>query len=366
MSDINFLSSDEEKIKKPKPNTTEPPVTKWTSPGVFRGANRTDQNVEDIFADTDNKQPSTRYFQNQKVALGGNKISAGNLGTQRPNILNLFVLLKESLFPKKGVESTISDFKKNKANLRDYQQALQTETAARKASSTVASEVLAKTGSDSKGNKQYFRRDEWRAPNVIKTNLIQSDTVNALDWNENINMLLSAVLSACLIIALSYLGLEIKQSLSVQKSQEINQSIQETQMQILSAKNGLGDIDTFQKKLEIASALLSKHIYWTNFFQFWEDNLLSNVYFSGNFSGDTKGKYTFTAVTDSYTDAANQIKLLRAATTADNKNPITDLTVSQASYTATNVAASRTPSSKGTVTFGLELTIDPSIFYKKN
>jgi hypothetical protein len=367
MSEINFLGSEEEKIIKPKPKTTEPPATKWTSPGVFRGVEKEEKSVEDIFADTDNKQSSTRYFQNKAVAPGNDKNLAANSVPQRPNILSLFSSLKDLLFAKKGkeIKPTISDFRKNKETLRDYQQVLQTETVARKTNPPIVNNAIVNTGSGNKSGKQYFRRDEWHAPNVIKTNLIQTDTVDVLDWSENINMMLSAVFFACLLIALSYLGLEIKESLSAQKSQEINQKIQEVQMQILSAKSGLGDIDTFQKKLETASTLLSKHIYWTNFFQFWEDNLLKNVYFSGNFSGDTKGKYSFTVVTDSYTDAANQIKLLRTASNIDGKHPITDLMVMQANY-AVAAPTSKSATGKGTVNFGLQLTIDPSIFYKKN
>ena len=217
--------------------------------------------------------------------------------------------------------------------------------------------------------KPYFRRDQWQAPNVIKTNLIQKEINSDLNWRDNINLLLLGVVSACFLVVLAYLGLELKESFAAQKNQKIVQDIQDVKMEIVGLKNGLGDIDTFQKKLTIANSLLGKHIYWTNFFKFWEDNLLKNVYFSGDFSGGIEGEYSFSALTDTYTDAANQIRLLRGLNSGAS-SLIKELTITQADYSNADKQRIEKELEKSgaesVVAFGLKIKMDPKIFYKEN
>jgi len=359
MGEINFLANDEEELKKAK-NRNDKPVVKWTNPGVFRVANKNkNEGVEDIFADTE-KTRSKSYNQENDVAEDFSVPDSG----KRTNILNLFAMVKEAFLGGKNKASNSGQFKKNKEQLREYHQALQTEGEARRNNVIeVAKEDRQKKPKVS--SKSYFRRDQWQAPNVIKTNLIQDEKNSSLDWSQNINMLMTGVASACLIVALGYLGLQLKESFSVQKSQQTSQDIQNIKMQIIAAKKDLGDIDTFQKKLEVASTLLEKHIYWTNFFKFWEDNLLKEVYFNNDFGGSVNGEYTFSAVTDSYSNAANQIRLLREAGATGAGSLIKELVVNQAQYTEGEMNADK-KTSDNIVTFELKVKMDQNIFYKKD
>jgi len=353
MSDINFLTSNKEIKKANKPEDNGPVVT-WTSPGALPGKekNLAKRNVEDIFADTEN---ATEYLPGR---IGESVQSTGSMTKN-----NLFSAIKNIFFK----NTSSGKFKKDKEELRDYHDALRSENAARGENNR--HEGGAKEFKKEASGKPYFRRDQWQAPNVIKTNLIQKEINSALDWRDNINLLMLGVVSACLLVVLAYLGLELKESFAAQKNQKIVQDIQDVKMEIVGLKNGLGDIDTFQKKLTIANSLLGKHIYWTNFFKFWEDNLLKNVYFSGDFSGGIDGEYSFSALTDTYTDAANQIRLLRGLNSSAS-GLINELTIAQADYSNADKQRIEKELEKSgaesVVAFGLKIKMDPKIFYKEN
>lgn len=348
MSGVNFLEDNEEaKIKKQEEgNEAE---VKWTAPGTLDIAEEKNKKaVEDIFAETETAAKSVRQV-----------IVPTAVAASKP--AGVFNVIK-NLFAKKETNQVNGGiFKKNKAELNGYHQTLQTENAKRK-----NNEEIGEIKIDNK--KSYFKRDQWRPSNVIKTNLIQTETSNTLDWSGNINMLLIGISSACLIVALAYLGLQLKESFAVQKTQQISDEINGYELQIAGLKNGLGDIDTFQRKLEIASSLLKKHIYWTNFFKFWEDNLLKDVYFEGGFSGDVGGEYSFTTITDSYTNAANQIRVLREQQNG-KEGIIKELTVSQANYSEKKMEEiekkTKAKGMESSVTFNIRVMMDPKIFYKQ-
>jgi len=351
MSEVNFLSSDQEE-KKIRKTEDDVPAVKWTDPGVLpkKEKNSVKKKVEDIFADTDIGKTSLTDDSAPTIKQVETKSAENSLFAQFKNI-----------FLKSGNDNM---FKKHKEALRDYQDVLQSENASRSGSSRSEDKAAPKREF---GGKPYFRRDEWHAPNVIKTNLIQKEIGSVLDWQDNISIMMLGVFSACLVLAISYLGLELKESLAAQKNQQTIQEIQDVKMQIVSLKSGLGDIDTFQKKLAIANSLLKEHVYWTNFFKFWEDNLLKNVYFSGDFSGSINGEYNFSALTDSYTNAANQIRLLREG---NDKGFIKELVVNQASYSSNEkqsiAEATNKKGIESVVSFGLVVKMDPKIFYKNN
>ena len=353
MSDINFLANNKEPVKIKKPADSSPAV-KWTEPGTLPKSSPKTR-VEDIFAEADSvARESSRQLDD----------ALPSVQTETLNSPGFFSAFKN--FFKKDNSAASSHFKKNKEELRDYQESLNSEKTMRNGDYAQATQLA--NSKKEVGAKTYFRRDQWQAPNVIKTNLIQKEINSSLDWRDNINMLLLGVASAGFLLVVFYLGLELKESFAVQKNQEIVQQIQDTKMEIVNLKSGLGDIDTFQKKLSLASSLLAKHIYWTNFFKFWEDNLLKDVYFSGDFSGDINGKYTFLALTNSYASAANQIRLLRETNSA--KGFIKEMTVNQASYSAgEKQAANKAMEEQGAkeaVDFDLSIKMDQKIFYKND
>ncbi len=193
---------------------------------------------------------------------------------------------------------------------------------------------------------------DWVASNVLETNLIKGKAVIFFNWQKNvISLLIFSTVIVCLLGAI-YLGLrlwdrsQIKTSNSLTiKINEINQDIKETEI-------SLEEVLIFKEKLGFVTALLDQHIYWTNFFDFLEENTLIGVYYS-NFSGDNKGSYNLTANTSDYSFIAAQVKQFLA------QEKVIDASVDQAALLFDDKE-----SGLNKVDFKLKLVVSPSIFIK--
>ena len=122
--------------------------------------------------------------------------------------------------------------------------------------------------------------------------------------------------------------------------------------EIVNLEKEAKEIDKFQRKVKIVNDLLDKHIYWTNFFTFLEDNLLTNVYLDSTFEGNTDGSFNLTSKAKSFTDLTNQSRVFRKS------DKVSNLQISSG-----EVMGSVEEKGKE-VEFDLNLEVDPSIFYK--
>ena len=145
---------------------------------------------------------------------------------------------------------------------------------------------------------------------VIETNLIKGEAIAFFDWHKKIINLISAVLVPIFIVGAIYLGLIYYQKQAQAKIQVQSKKFDQLMQKISQEEVGLAEITAFQAKLKMVSQIFVKHIYWTNFFKFLEDNTLKNVYYSG-FSGDTGGSYQFDATALKFSDISEQVNILK-------------------------------------------------------
>jgi hypothetical protein len=96
------------------------------------------------------------------------------------------------------------------------------------------------------------------------------------------------------------------------QSLEVSQRFGRIDQLISLTENEAGNVLDFRGRLIVVNDLLSKHVYWSNFFSFLEKNTLPNVFYQ-DFSGDTSGEYLLKARTDSFDSMAKQIKVFRRA-----------------------------------------------------
>ena len=126
--------------------------------------------------------------------------------------------------------------------------------------------------------------------------------------------------------------------------------------------------------------MLKHHIYWTNFFQFLEENIMTDVYLmGGGFSGNTIGKYSFSVIGDSFSTITNQIKVLKnnkdvyevivnsGSLTSYEIDNTDDETTEEENATSTEIVLEEIEeltdySSESKVGFGMQISINPSIF----
>lgn len=186
---------------------------------------------------------------------------------------------------------------------------------------------------------------------VLEVNLVKSEIVKYFDWQKGILLLLLFVFLSMSIISLAYWGISwwgTKKQYSqnpvyIQSYYKINKEIKDREGEI-------DEIMKFKHRLDIANFLLARHVYWSSFFDFLEDNTLSNVFFSA-FSGDINGNYRLAATTNNF-DAIN----------AQTKKFLANPYVRGATVESGNITGEK---GKVTVSFDMTLVLDPKIFLKK-
>jgi hypothetical protein len=185
---------------------------------------------------------------------------------------------------------------------------------------------------------------------VLEVNLVKGEIVKFFDWQRGMLVILIAVFSTMAVLSGIYWGISWwgSSSQNLQTSESLQQYYKISR-EINSLNPKVEEVAAFQKKLEEVNFLLERHIYWTNFFNFLEDNTLSNVYFS-SFGGTINGSYSLSATADSMDAIDAQTKKLLA-------NPY----IQKASVDAGSVAGQ---GGKPVVSFGLSFSLDPKIFLK--
>ncbi len=187
-------------------------------------------------------------------------------------------------------------------------------------------------------------------PEILQTNLIKGEIVTFFDWRQKITILISAIIIPCLIIALADTGIIFFKKYKETSNKELTDRYNNLEQQIKQSEKDLNDILSFQKKLKIADELIAKHIYWTNFFKFLEDNTIPDVYYV-DFSGDTKGSYTLNAIGKNYNNISEQLKALK-----ENSK------VSGIKTKGGQMIKESKDNTGSNVNFNLDVIIDPRLF----
>src|SRR3989339_88783 len=213
-----------------------------------------------------------------------------------------------------------------------------------------------------------FGRDRLKTPGILKTNLIKDEVTTFFDWRKNLRVLFINLTYTGLAISVIYIGLAYWESRVSEYSLTVINQIEEIIPQIKRAENEAEKIDAFQKKVDLVSDLFAKHIYWTNFFRFLEKNTLSEAYYIGGFSGDTKGEYTFDAEVSDYPSVADQITILEAnefvtgLVVESARQEMSKKETSAGKNEAENTGSATDKEMK--VNFSLLIKVKPDIFYK--
>jgi len=192
---------------------------------------------------------------------------------------------------------------------------------------------------------------DWGQNGVLEVNLVKSEIVKFFDWQKGVLLLFLFVFLSLSVLSLAYWGISwwggksqyAQNPAYLQNYYKINKEIKNREAEV-------AEVLEFKHRLDMANFLLTRHIYWSNFFDFLENNTLSYVYFS-SFSGDVSGRYRLSATTNNF-DAIN------AQTKKFLENPyIKTATVDSGSITGEK--------GKTTVSFELVFALNPEIFLKK-
>lgn len=265
---------------------------------------------------------------------------------------------------------------------------------AKSGSSSQSKPAKPKDTNKKKSFKDLFAPHERKTANIMETNLIGKNEITAFDKGTKQKILYAVVIGSFFILGLIYGTLVLVEQMTYEDISDQADQIKILHQDILAKEENAQELIAFQKKLNSAKELLDKHIYWTNFLTFMEENILSDIYFDkidskggqrttarvnsymaataaassgGNYaiSADTKGTYKLSGYAKDYNALANQIKVLK------NKDFVlaADIKSGEVIRTPEIIEAEKageaaTEREIKMVKFDLELKIDPKIFYK--
>lgn len=151
------------------------------------------------------------------------------------------------------------------------------------------------------------RKTVWEAPRIIKTNLIKGEVTSYFDWKNSFIVLFKYLLISFLSLAVVYVALVFWEMDIKKRGVGIKDEVDTLNQTVIEKESKIKEIGLFHQKITVAEALLDKHIYWTNFFDFLENIMLEDVYIVGGFSGNTGRTYSFSAVAKDYDTLAAQM-----------------------------------------------------------
>ena len=166
-------------------------------------------------------------------------------------------------------------------------------------------------------------------------------------WRQINGLLLLAAISSILVIVALYGSLFVQQQTIIEKQKKQQQALAEIEKKILDFQDLNKNIQTLGQEINMIQDILSKHIYWTQFFALLEKYTLPEVRYNGLSAGNS-GALTLAASADSYETLARQLKLLEQDAA---KEFVADVEISSASQSLTGV------------NFNIILTLNNNLFY---
>ena len=202
-------------------------------------------------------------------------------------------------------------------------------------------------------NPGRVKEDSAHNPKVLEVNLIKNEIEVSFHWRQYLATLVFSLLVAALFVVEIYVGLnwwaEYENTRIAATEKEFNKVSQE----IKSIKKESEEVMAFKERVDLAEALLARHIYWTNFFDWLEKNTLSTVNYGG-FSGSTDGSYSFAATTNTFREISWQ-------TRAFLEDPLV-LSAKVDSGSGGKRADGDASEESGTISFTLNIEVDPKLF----
>lgn len=191
-----------------------------------------------------------------------------------------------------------------------------------------------------------------------KQEKVQKSGINLIPENSRavpkkaiFSMLFYPFIIVCVVVIASYFALRAYDLQTQNKIKALETNISGTISSTGNYNQLISEIEDWQNKTIRIKELLTRHIYWTEFFSKLEDNTLENVRFN-NFSGNIQGNLTFVASAPNYETVVRQWMHLKRA----------DKFVRNVIINGASLSTSK-DNSRG-VSFSVTLDLAEDIFYK--
>lgn len=191
-------------------------------------------------------------------------------------------------------------------------------------------------------------------PKILEVNLIKDEMRESFDLVKHGKTLLFALLVTSLFLLEVYLGLNWWSAYEEKRLMETETLFNALSQEIRDMKTESDQIVAFRQRVELADNLLGRHVYWSNFFTWLEQNTLSSVGYNG-FAGGNNGEYVLNASTRAFRDVSWQARLFLA----DPAVISVDIGHGGNERDFENISSSEDGND---INFSIELKIDPKIF----
>lgn len=216
-----------------------------------------------------------------------------------------------------------------------------------------------KRGADSHAGKEKplivektnGKTPDWENPELLETNLVKGEAVSFFNFKRGFITLAIYVVLAGAVVAGAYGGVSYWGERQKGKEEVSFTETEELKKEISLLEEDAAKIRDFQNRFKLTSELFDRHVYWTNFFNFLEDNTIKDVYYL-SFKGDIGGKYALDSRAKNFQALVSQLNIMRS-----NEN------VSEVKIKGGSLSAGEQEGESGT-SFNFGLSIRPEIFFK--
>jgi len=181
----------------------------------------------------------------------------------------------------------------------------------------------------------------------LDVNLIPDKLIAGLSPITKIRRIIWAGIASLVFILIISAGILAYQTYLINQVISTQREIKNVEDEIITYVPWQKDAVAFNQQIDGITKLLDRHIYWTEFFSFLEQNTLPNVHYA-NLSVDTSGVFTLAATAPDYGTVSKQIAVFKQS------DIITKVSVVGATDNGTQI------------NFNISLTVTPSIFYHKS
>lgn len=206
--------------------------------------------------------------------------------------------------------------------------------------------------------KKTKAKSNLASPEILEVNLIKDEASAFLNWRKFFAPLFLSILVAFILVAEVYFLIGWWEKQENERSLVVESNYQLILSDIRELQSDYQKLTAFKDKVNLVEALVNKHPYWTNLFNWIESRTLSSVSFDG-FSGDLNGQYSFGANTNTFADISWQVR-------AFLDDPLV-LDVSVDSGSGGIVSSEDEDGNidlSSQVSFSIDLEINPEIFYR--
>jgi hypothetical protein len=276
------------------------------------------------------------------------------------------------------IEEIISEFEKEKQSRFEKKETIKPikELVASKSVSDKVKKSKPSSSNDSifiksriqEMNKGFNRDDFLNQDKILEINLVKDQISVFFDWYKNLAFLFIFIFLSFLLVVEVYWALSWWQNYN-QNSFNYNHnsnSLISLSQEIREIKAPADEALVFEKQLARVAYLLDSHIYWTEFFNYLEDNTLEGVKYT-NFSGNLSGKYSLSSIASDYPLVGRQAQRYFSSDLSRNVS-VNSASLQTQSKTITSegpdgeiIEEEETSSS---VSFGLDLEISSEVFKK--